>query len=168
MAILLAVGYPDQDTAARAASALLRHADRLVIQPDAVAVIERNAWGDYRVLTTHHPVAEGPSWSLLWSLLFAQLFFVPVFGTTVGPALGSVFGKIEKNGINRAFQQQVRDMVTPGSSALFLLASHAGAESVLAALARFEGTALSSPLTPRQEAGLQEALYGQLRATASS
>jgi uncharacterized membrane protein len=104
---------------------------------------------------------------MFWPLLFGLLFFVPVFGTAVGASLGGLFGKIEKCGIDRAFQQQARDMVRPGTSALFVVASQVSAESVFAALGSFGGTALQSSLTQQQEARLQQALYGSLWATAA-
>ena len=54
-------------------------------------------------------------------LLFGVLFFIPVFGMAVGAGLGALFGKIEKTGIDKQFQEQVRDLVKPGTSALFLV-----------------------------------------------
>ena len=165
MATVLAIGYLDEAAAAQAAREVRRLSDELLIQPDAMATIARDVHGEYRVATRHHPVADGASWGMFWPLLFGLLFFVPVFGTAVGASLGGLFGKIEKCGIDRAFQQQARDMVRPGTSALFVVASQVSPESVFAALGRFGGTALESSLTQQQEARLQQALYGSLSAT---
>ena len=39
----------------------------------------------------------------------------------VGAGLGALMGKTAKTSIDRQFQDQVRDMVQPGTSALFLM-----------------------------------------------
>ena len=162
LASVLAIGYPEEGTAARAAEEVRRLRQDLRIEPDAVAVIERSACGEYRMTTSHHPVGDGASWGMFWGLLFGLLFFVPVFGTPVGAALGGVFGKIERNGINRAFQQQARDMVKPGTSALFLVTSDVNPHTAVAALGKFGGAILQAPLTAAQEAELQHAIHGSL------
>src|SRR4051794_39924141 len=121
MAELIAIGYDDEQTAGAAADEVGRLAKDLIIQPDAVAVIVRDVEGKYKVTTSHHPVGSGASWGMFWGLLFGLLFFVPVFGMAVGAGLGALLGKVEKTGVNREFQEQVRDMVKPGTSALFLV-----------------------------------------------
>ena len=51
---------------------------------------------------------------MFWGLLFGVLFFIPVFGMAVGAGLGALFGKVEKTGIDKQFQDQVRDMRQAG------------------------------------------------------
>ncbi len=114
MADLIAIGYDDEETAAKAAEEVYRLANDLLIEPEAVAVITRDEKGKYKVTTNHHPVAEGATWGMLWGALFGLLFFVPVFGLAIGGAFGLLFGAIEKVGIDEGFQQEVRDMVKPG------------------------------------------------------
>jgi len=165
MANVLAIGYPDEHTAARAAERLERRCENLRIAPDSVAVIARDSQGGYRVTTHHRAAPDGLSWGMFWELLFALIFYVPVFGLAVGSALGGLLGNIERCGINRAFQQHVRDMVEPGTSALFLMADSATAETALAALGEPGGTTTMSSLTEEQEARLLEALHGSMSAT---
>ena len=121
MADLIAIGYPDETTASLASEEVQRLASELIIEPDAVAAIVRDKEGKYHVTTSHHPVGGGATWGMFWGLLFGLLFFVPVFGMAVGAGLGALFGKIEKTGIDKQFQQQVRDMLKPGTSALFVV-----------------------------------------------
>ena len=167
MANVLAIGYPDEHTAAQAAERLERPREDLCIEPDSVAVIARDSQGGYRVTTSHRAASDGLSWGIFWGLLFALIFFVPVFGLAVGSALGGLLGKIERCGINRAFQQQVRNMVEPGTSALFLMVDGVTAETALAALSELGGTATMSPLTEEQEVRLLQALHGSMSATAA-
>jgi uncharacterized membrane protein len=97
---------------------------------------------------------------MFWGFLFGLLFFVPVFGMAVGAGLGAIFGKIEKSGINKQFQQQVRDMLQPGTSALFVVVEKVTPDKAVEALSQYGGTVLKSSLSKETEHELQEALHG--------
>ena len=165
MATLVAIGYEEEGTAAQAAEEVRRLSQDLVIEPDAVAVIARDSKGEYHVTTSHHAVGVGASWGMFWGLLFGLLFFVPVFGMALGAGLGALMGKVEKTGIDREFRAQVRDLVRPGTSALFMIVERAGADRAIAALSRFGGTVLRSSLSEEDERALQEALHGRVATT---
>jgi uncharacterized membrane protein len=160
MSTLIAIGYPDETTAAAAGDKAEELASELIIQPDAIAVIRRDAKGKYHVTTSHHPVAGGTTWGMFWGLLFGMLFFVPVFGMAIGAGLGALMGKVEKVGIDKQFEQQVKDMVQPGTSALFLVVEHATPDKAVEAMAPFGGTVLKSSLSKDAEKELQDALHG--------
>lgn len=161
MADLIAIGYPDETTAAAAADEARRLADDLIIQPDAIATIVRDREGKYHVNTSHHAVGGGASWGMFWGLLFGLLFFVPVFGMAIGAGLGALFGKIEKSGIDKQFQQQVRDMLAPGTSALFLVVEKVTPDKAVDAMSKYGGTVLKSSLSKDAQDELQEALHGE-------
>ncbi|HEX6460805.1 MAG TPA: DUF1269 domain-containing protein [Thermoleophilaceae bacterium] len=160
MADLVAIGYPDETTASLAAEEVQRLASELIIEPDAVAVIVRDKEGKYHVHTSHHPVGGGATWGMFWGLLFGMLFFVPVFGMAVGAGLGALFGKIEKSGIDKEFQQQVRDMLQPGTSALFVVVEKVTPDKAVEGLRQYGGTVLKSSLSKDAESELQQALHG--------
>jgi uncharacterized membrane protein len=161
MADLIAIGYDDETTAAAAAEEVYRLAHDLVIEPDAVAVIVCDPDGKYKVTTSHHPVGVGASYGMFWGLLFGVLFFIPVFGMAVGAGLGALLGKVEKTGIDKEFQEQVRDMVQPGTSALFLIVEKVTPDKAVEAMSRFGGTVLKSSLSKDAEHELQDALHGK-------
>src|SRR4051794_26947881 len=109
MSELIAIGYDDEATALLAADEARRLASDLIIEPEAIAAIVRDAEGNYHVHTTHHAVGAGAgaSYGMFWGLLFGFLFFVPVFGMAVGTGLGALMGKVQKSGMDETFQQQV-------------------------------------------------------------
>jgi uncharacterized membrane protein len=158
MADLIAIGYPDETTAEEAAQEVLRLSEDLIIQPDAVAVINRDHEGKYHVHTMHNEVATGALWGVFWGLLFGFLFFVPVVGAVVGAALGALMGLITKLGISEQFQRQVRDLLQPGTSALFMVVEKMTTDKAVAALNRFGGTVLKTSLSEQAEQELQAAL----------
>jgi uncharacterized membrane protein len=164
MADLIAIGYPDETTALAAMDEVGRLERDLVIQPDAVAAIVRNRDGKLRVTTNHHAVGGGASWGMFWGMLFGMLFFVPFLGMAVGAGLGALMGKVEKSGIDKAFQDQVRDMLKPGTSALFLVVEKVTPDKAIEGLQQFGGTVLKSSLSKDAEKELQEALHGETTA----
>ena len=166
MSTLIAIGYPDENTAAAAGDKAEELAGELIIQPDAIAVIRRDLNGKYHVTTSHHPVGGGTTWGMFWGLLFGMLFFVPVFGMAVGAGLGALMGKVAKVGIDKQFEQQVKDMVQPGTSALFLVVEQATPDKAVEAMAPFGGTVLKSSLSKDAEKELQDALHGGVSAEA--
>jgi uncharacterized membrane protein len=156
----VAIGYPDQTTASAAAAEAQRLAADLIIEPDAIAVITRDDGGKFHVTTNHHAVGGGATWGLFWGFLFGLLFFVPVFGMAVGAGLGAMMGKVAKTGIDKEFQNQVRAMLEPGTSALFMVVEKVTPDRAVEALGRYGGTVLKSSLSKEQEAELQDALHG--------
>ena len=168
MADLIAIGYDDENTAAQAGDEARRLAKDLIIEADAIAVIRRDAEGKYHVTTTHHPVGTGATWGMFWGLLFGMLFFVPVFGMAFGAGWGALMGKITKSGISKEFQDQVRDLVKPGTSALFLVVEKVTPDKAVDALSKFGGTVLKSSLSKDAEQELQAELRGHQAAGAGA
>ncbi len=161
MAELIAIGYPDESTAELAADEARRLAHDLIIQPDAIAVIVRDKEGKYHVHTSHHPVGGGAVWGMFWGLLFGMLFFIPVFGLAIGAGLGALMGKVSKAGISKEFEEQVRGLVKPGTSCLFLMVEKVTPDKAVDAMKQFGGTVLKSSLSKEGEQQLQEALHGK-------
>ncbi len=161
MSELLVIGYDDEQTAAEAAATVEQLAEDLLIQPDAIAVISRDRDGRFHAQTNHHVVGAATTWGMFWGLLFGFLFFVPLLGVAFGAALGGIAGLIDRALVNRDFATRVRDLLQPGTSALFLLVEHVPSDKVIAALSRYGGTVLRSSLDSTTEAELQEALSGR-------
>ena len=160
MATLVAIGYPDETTATAAAEEAHRLARDLIIEPDAIAAIRRDVDGKFHVHTSHQPVGGGASWGMFWGFFFGIIFFVPFLGMAIGAGLGALMGKVAKSGIDKEFQDRVRDLVQPGTSALFLVLERVTPDKAVEALSRFGGTVLKSSLSKQAEADLQEALHG--------
>jgi uncharacterized membrane protein len=167
MADLIVIGYRDEETADKAAAEVERLSQDLVIQPDAVAVIRRDTKGRFHVRTTHHEVAAGTMWGLFWGLLFGVLFFVPLLGVAVGAVAGALGGAVTKLGLSKEFEDQVRDLVQPGTSALFLVVDKITPDKAIEALSKFGGTVLKSSLPRELEQEIQAAMSGEPAGIAS-
>jgi uncharacterized membrane protein len=92
-----------------------------------------------------------------WGLLFGLIFFIPILGLAIGAATGALFGSLADVGISDSFIKSVRDQVTPGTSALFLLSSDAVIDRVREEFPAREAELISTNLSADQEAKLREA-----------
>lgn len=161
MADLIAIGYDDTTTAMKAEEEVQRLAQDLVIQPDAVAVIIRSQDGKIKTITNHHAVGKGATWGLFWGFLFGLLFFIPFFGMAAGAGIGALIGHVSKAGVDQAFQNQVREMLKPGTSALFMVVEQMTTDKAMDALSKYGGTVLKTSLSKEAEKQLQDALHGE-------
>ena len=162
MAELIAIGYDDQTTAGEALAEVETLSRDLIIEADAAAAIVRKPDGKYSVTTNHGPTTgAGATWGMFWWLLFGVLFFIPVFGMAVGAGLGALFAHLEKSTIDKQFQEQVRAMLKPGTSALFMVIEKATPDKAIAGLRQYGGTVLKTSLSEDDTARLQAALHGE-------
>jgi uncharacterized membrane protein len=93
-----------------------------------------------------------------WGLLFGLIFFIPILGLAIGAATGALLGSLADVGISDSFIKTVRDKVTPGTSALFLLSSDAVMDKVQREFEGTEAELISTNLSEAQEAKLREAM----------
>jgi uncharacterized membrane protein len=92
-----------------------------------------------------------------WGFLIGLLFFVPLLGAAMGAAGGALGGHLAHVGIDEDFIKQVREKVTPGTSALFVLSSDAVLDRVRSAFEGQHAELLQTNLSAEEEARLREA-----------
>lgn len=105
----------------------------------------------------HSTTGAGALGGAFWGLLFGLIFFVPLFGAAIGAATGAIVGSMTEVGISGDFIKSVRDEVTPGTSALFLMSQNAVADRVRGAFAGTNAQLIRTNLSDEQEARLREA-----------
>src|SRR5246127_5354485 len=160
MATLVAIGYPDQGTAEEARHTVQQLEAELIIQADQVAAISRDLEGKYHVHTTHGGASAGGGAAIggFWGFLFGLLFFIPFAGLAIGAGMGALFGHFGERGLDKAFQEQVRAYLKPGTSALFMVIEQATPDKAVAALEQYGGTVIKTSLSDEDTKKLQEAL----------
>jgi uncharacterized membrane protein len=100
---------------------------------------------------------SGPLGGGFWGLLFGLIFFVPLLGLAVGAAMGAMAGSMRDVGIDDEFIRQVRNEVTAGTSALFVMTGNAVVDRVIDEFMDSGATMVSTNLSEDQEATLREA-----------
>jgi uncharacterized membrane protein len=91
-------------------------------------------------------------------MLFGLLFFVPILGLAVGAAAGAIAASMADVGIDDKFIKQVGESITPGTSVLFLLTSHAVLDKVLEQTKDLKYEILQSNLSQEDEDRLRAAI----------
>ncbi|HEX6509159.1 MAG TPA: DUF1269 domain-containing protein [Chloroflexota bacterium] len=106
----------------------------------------------------HNLAGAGALNGAFWGMLFGLIFFVPFLGLAIGAGIGALTGSLTNVGIDNQFIDQVRQKVTPGTSALFLLTSGAVMDRVAEAVKKegLEFELIASNLSTEQEEKLKE------------
>jgi len=107
-----------------------------------------------------HLVGLGALSGMFWGMLLGLIFATPLFGMAVGAAFGALGGAFADYGINDDFIKQVRSQVTEGTSALFLMTSHAVLDRVAERMKNVKFEFIATNLSSEQEEKLREA-FGQ-------
>jgi uncharacterized membrane protein len=150
--------FDSADGADRAAATLERLArEQLLTVYDAATVSWEYEKKKPKTRQLGHPTGKGALGGSFWGLLFGMIFFVPLIGAAVGAATGALAGSLTDVGIDDGFINRIRDQVTPGTSALFLMSSDAVMDKVSDAFAGHESADLIyTNLTEEQEAALRQ------------
>lgn len=91
-----------------------------------------------------------------WGMLIGFIFLMPVLGAAIGAAAGALSGALTDIGIDDDFIKDVRNQVTEGTSALFLLSSTEAPDRVADQLGQYDPTLVSTNLSREQEENLRE------------
>jgi len=106
----------------------------------------------------HSMAGAGALGGAFWGMLFGLLFFIPFLGLAIGAAMGALAGHFSDYGIDDKFINSVKEKVTPGTSALFLLTSGGVEDKVVAAVKGQKFEIISTNLTQEQEDKLRAEL----------
>ena len=109
----------------------------------------------------------GALWGGFWGVLLGLVFLVPLAGPTFGAAAGAFAGSLADFGIGDGFVKRVRDSVTPGSSALFVLCDGVAARALHAAMDDLDAGLIRTDLSEDQERSLRLVLGEESEAAES-
>jgi len=130
---------------------------QLIVVQDAAVVSWEVGKKKPKTRELHDTKLGGALGGGFWGLLFGLIFFVPILGLAIGAATGALFGSLADVGISDSFIKSVRDQVTPGTSALFLLSSNAVFDRVKEEFSSEDAELITTNLSNEQEARLREA-----------
>jgi uncharacterized membrane protein len=129
----------------------------LVTIHDAAVVTWEEGAKKPKTRQLHPTKSAGALGGTFWGMLFGLIFFVPLLGAAIGAATGALSGALVDVGIDDGFINRVRDEITPGTSALFLMSSDAVIDKVRGAFAGQEPPELIfTNLSADQETALRE------------
>jgi uncharacterized membrane protein len=100
----------------------------------------------------------GALWGGFWGLLLGLIFLTPLAGPTFGAAAGAFAGSLADFGVDDDFVKRVRDTVTPGSSALFVISDSESVDRIAATVADRAVDMIRSDLSSGQAQHLRDTL----------
>lgn len=157
MSTLTAWAFPTVGGAEEAVQRLQAlEAQQLIKVQDAAVVSWEEGKKKPKTRELNNLTGIGALGGAFWGMLFGVIFFMPLLGAAVGAAVGALSGSMADVGIDDRFIDGVKQRVTPGTSALFLLSSDAVVDRVREAFQGSNGHLIASNLSTEQEAKLRE------------
>jgi uncharacterized membrane protein len=129
---------------------------QLITILDAATVVWEEGKKKPKTRQLHNLAGAGALSGTFWGMLFGLLFFVPFLGAAIGAAMGALTGSMADVGIDDNFIKDVREKVTPGTSALFLMSTGAVLDRIKEAVGDQKFELIASNLSSDQEAKLKE------------
>lgn len=167
MSELIIIGYDDQDSAKKAYDQVLTLQRDFVVNLNGLALVSVDADGKKHVETPSRIVGVSAASGALWGAVLGILFLVPGVGMLLGGALGALMGKLSRSGINDQFKTRVEGLLTPGKTAVVLMASKLTEDKFASAMKPFGGTVLQTSLSDEDEKELADELGGGAPTTVS-
>ena len=163
MADLIAIGYDDTTTAVQAMEEAERLAGDLIIEADAIAAIIRNQDGKLKTITNQHRWAVAPSLACSGACSSACCSSCRSSAWPSARGWARSWARSRNPGIDKQFQEQVREMLQPGTSALFIVFEKVTADKALDALSKFGGKVLKTSLSDDATKEINAELHGAVR-----
>ena len=158
MSTLIAIAYPDRDTAEQVRQELIRATKEHLLRLEDAVVVEHEADGKIKLHQAMNTTGAGAAGGAMWGGLIGLIFLAPLLGMAVGAASGALGGKMTDVGVSDDFLRELGDKLQPGAAALIALGSTDARDKVIERVKPYGGEILQSSLSTEQEEQLRAAL----------
>ncbi len=161
MKSLVAIAYPDRQTADRVREVLLASAEEGLGEIDDAVVVERTQDGKIEL----HQLAragKAAAFGAMGGAAVGLLFLAPLLGAAVGAAAMAGGTKISDEGVDDEFMKDLGARLRPGAAAVVALGTPTARDELIRRVSPYGGHVMQTYLSQEQEAALQ----AQLRAGA--
>ena len=157
MTSLTVLKFDTPEAAEKALDRLLELQKQMLIKVHDAAVVKwKTGSSKPKTRQMHNLVGMGAADGAFWGMLFGLIFFIPFFGMAIGAAMGALSGHFADIGIDDNFIKSIREQVTEGTSALFLMTSDAVIDKVSQNMKDFNFEIIASNLSAEQEEALRQ------------
>ena len=164
MSNLIAIAYPDLETARNVQAELGQLTKEQSIVLDDMVVIERRPDGKVKLHQAVSTAGAGAAGGALWGGLIGLIFLAPLLGMAVGAAAGGAAGALTDVGVDDKFLKDLGTNLKEGGAAVVVLVRQSTPDKVLPRISQYGGEVVQSSLDDETEARLQAALEGQAAA----
>jgi uncharacterized membrane protein len=157
MSDLVAIAYPDLDTARRVMDRLRQAQTEHLIELEDAVIVERRDDGKVKLHQSMSTVGAGAAGGALWGGLIGLIFLAPLLGMAMGAAAGGAVGAATDVGVDDNFMRDLGAKLEPGAAAVFVLVRRVTADKVLERI-EHRGEVLTTSLSADAEEQLRQAL----------
>lgn len=158
MSKLIAIVYPDMNTAKDAFSTLKQLQKEYIVNLEDAAYITKDKHNKINLQQSMGTTGAGASGGAIWGALIGLLFLAPVAGAIIGGSIGALAGKASDYGIDDKFMKELANEMKPGSSALFMLGDSQAPDKLKEVMAQYGGTIITSSLPKDAQEKIQKEL----------
>jgi len=158
MSTLIAVAYPDAQTAERVRGELVQATKEQLLTLDDAVVVEHRPDGKIKLHQAMSTAGAGAAGGALWGGIIGLLFLAPLFGMAIGAAAGAAAGKMTDVGVNDDLMKQIGAKTPPGAAVLILLGSSGARDKVIERVKSYGGDVIQTSLSEDDEEHLRAAL----------
>jgi uncharacterized membrane protein len=158
MSTLIAIAYPDADTAEKVRAELVQATKEKLVELQDAVVVEHRADGKIKLHQAVSTTGAGAAAGAMWGSLIGLLFLAPLVGMAVGAATGALTGKAADLGVNDDFLKQLGDKLEPGAAALIALGRSDAPDKLLERLRPYGGDVIQTSLDTEEEERLRSTL----------
>jgi uncharacterized membrane protein len=155
---LVAIAYPDLQTAERVRAELIQATKEQLLQLEDAVVVEHRADGKIKLHQAMSPAGAGAAGGAVWGGLIGLLFLAPLLGMAIGGASGALAGKMTDTGVNDDFLKNLGANMPAGGAALIALGRAGAPAKVIERLRPFGGELIQTSLDDEAEERLRVAL----------
>jgi len=157
---LVAIAYPDMDTAERVRQELVRAAEEGLARLEDAVVVERTLDGKVKLHQLRSMAKHGAAVGAAGGAAIGLLFLAPLLGAAVGAVSGGLGGKLSEEGIDDLFMKDLGERLRAGAAALIVLGSTEARDELIERVKPYGGEVLQTSLSWTVEQGLREAVKG--------
>src|SRR3954469_15922363 len=157
MSTLVAIAYPDAETAERVRAELVQATKEHLFQLEDAVVVEHQPDGKIKLHQAMSTTGAGAAGGAAWGGLIGLIFFVPLFGLAIGAATGAMAGAFSDAGVDDQFMKDLGEHLQPGGAAVIALVRSANMEKILPNI-QIHGEVIQTSLGGDTEAALNAAL----------
>src|SRR4051795_4065507 len=121
MSNLVAIAYPDRESAEQVRRTLFELQKEHIIELDDLVVVTRSEDGKVKLRQSTSVAGAGAAGGALWGGLIGLLFLAPLVGMAVGAAAGGATGALTDIGADDKFLKDLGENLNEGGAAVIVL-----------------------------------------------
>jgi uncharacterized membrane protein len=158
MSNLVAIAYPDRDSAEQVRRTLVELQKEHVIELDDMVVVTRSEHGKVKLHQSTSLAGGGAAGGALWGGLIGLLFLAPVLGMAVGAAAGGTSGALTDIGVDDRFMKELGTSLEADGAAVIVLVRRSTPDKVIPRIREYGGQVIQTSLSEEAEESLRAAL----------